>query len=108
MATDWTRTATAMDSPLETIGNTPLLETETDVDADVSGKLEFFNPSGSTKDRIYREMITAAEERGGHRAIPVAGGVRGDLLWHLKRRKPRRGEKGCPGARSRFRRYHRL
>ena len=50
-----------------TIGDTPLVEVTSaseEVDATIYAKLEFFNPSGSIKDRIYREMITAAEERG--------------------------------------------
>ncbi|NHN49098.1 cysteine synthase family protein [Halostella sp. JP-L12] len=49
------------------IGDTPLVELENasaGVDATIYAKLEFVNPSGSVKDRIYREMITAAEERG--------------------------------------------
>jgi cysteine synthase A len=49
------------------IGETPLIELEGPseaVDATIYGKLEFVNPSGSIKDRIYREMITAAERRG--------------------------------------------
>ena len=49
------------------IGDTPLVEIETAseaVDATIYAKLEFMNPSSSIKDRIYREMITAAEERG--------------------------------------------
>lgn len=50
-----------------TIGDTPLVEVESaseEVDATIYAKLEYFNPSGSIKDRIYHEMITAAEERG--------------------------------------------
>lgn len=50
-----------------TIGDTPLVEVTSaseEVDATIYAKLEFFNPSGSIKDRIYHEMITAAEDRG--------------------------------------------
>lgn len=50
-----------------TIGDTPLVELESaseEADARIYGKLEYFNPSSSVKDRIYREMITAAQERG--------------------------------------------
>ena len=50
-----------------TIGDTPLVEVTSaseEVDATVYAKLEFLNPSGSIKDRIYHEMITAAEDRG--------------------------------------------
>jgi len=54
---------------LDTIGNTPLLDlrriSEAEgVDATILGKLEYFNPSGSLKDRIYKEMIGKAVERG--------------------------------------------
>ena len=52
---------------LDCIGETPLVELENasaEVDATIHAKLEFLNPSGSIKDRIYREMITAAERRG--------------------------------------------
>lgn len=51
----------------ETIGETPLVEISAaseEADADIYGKLEFVNPSGSIKDRIYHEMITEAERRG--------------------------------------------
>jgi cysteine synthase A len=53
-------------SILETIGNTPLvalprLSREQDCRARLYGKLEFFNPMGSVKDRIGLAMIEAAE-----------------------------------------------
>ncbi|MDJ0270891.1 MAG: cysteine synthase A [Aigarchaeota archaeon] len=57
------------ESILDTIGNTPLMklrripESE-GIGAEILVKLEFFNPTGSLKDRIYREMITRAIERG--------------------------------------------
>lgn len=58
-----------LDSILETIGNTPLVRLtripqEEGARATVLAKLESFNPSGSLKDRIYREMIARAQERG--------------------------------------------
>ena len=48
------------------VGNTPLLrlnacEKENNLDAQIYGKLEYFNPAGSVKDRIAKEMLTAAE-----------------------------------------------
>ncbi|MDR0743036.1 MAG: cysteine synthase A [Tannerella sp.] len=51
------------------VGNTPLLELETfskqhDLDAHLIGKLEYFNPLGSVKDRIAFSMIEDAESRG--------------------------------------------
>jgi len=60
----WDRSRTASHDLFEAIGETPLLELETESDADIYAKLEFLNPSGSIKDRIYRAMLTAAEERG--------------------------------------------
>ncbi|MGL5957863.1 MAG: cysteine synthase A [Phocaeicola sp.] len=53
----------------ELIGNTPLLElTATEkayaTEAQIIAKLEFFNPTGSVKDRIAYAMITDAEEKG--------------------------------------------
>ncbi len=60
----WDRSASATDDVFDTIGETPLLELDVDVPAEIHVKLEFLNPTGSIKDRIYREMITAAQERG--------------------------------------------
>lgn len=53
----------------ELIGNTPLLElTEYNVSKDLKatliGKLEYFNPAGSVKDRIALAMIEDAEVKG--------------------------------------------
>lgn len=55
------------DSVLGTIGNTPLVrlnEIASDLPCTVLGKVEFFNPGGSVKDRIGVSMIEAAEEEG--------------------------------------------
>lgn len=51
------------------IGNTPLLELSNyekkhNLEAKVIGKLEYFNPASSVKDRIALAMITDAEEKG--------------------------------------------
>ena len=49
------------------IGDTPFVEVTSasdEADASIYAKLEYFNPSASIKDRIYREMITAAIDRG--------------------------------------------
>ena len=51
------------------IGNTPLLELKSleqqhQLQATVLGKLEYFNPAGSVKDRIARAMIDDAEAKG--------------------------------------------
>jgi cysteine synthase A len=53
----------------ELIGNTPLLELESfngfhKAGASVIGKLEYFNPLGSVKDRIAKSMIEDAEIKG--------------------------------------------
>src|SRR5574344_2917724 len=51
------------------IGRTPLLElthieAAENLEAKILGKLEYFNPAGSVKDRIARAMIDDAEQRG--------------------------------------------
>ncbi len=51
------------------IGKTPLLELKNheknnSLEAKVVGKLEYFNPAGSVKDRIAKAMIDDAEEKG--------------------------------------------
>lgn len=53
----------------ELVGNTPLLELcnyeeANQLEATILAKLEYFNPAGSVKDRIAREMIEDALERG--------------------------------------------
>ena len=57
------------DSIIDTIGSTPLvrfkrLAADAGVKADIVGKLEFFNPLSSVKDRIGLAMIEAAEASG--------------------------------------------
>jgi cysteine synthase A len=64
------------DSILETVGATPLvrfkkLAAEAGVKADVMGKLEFFNPLSSVKDRIGLAMVEAAEAAGKLKAGSV-------------------------------------
>ena len=54
---------------LDLIGNTPLVEVvniekELGLEATILVKLEYFNPSGSVKDRIAKAMIEDAEEKG--------------------------------------------
>lgn len=52
------------------VGNTPLLElaaysaAQKDVKATIVGKLEYFNPAGSVKDRVALNMINEAEKAG--------------------------------------------
>ena len=55
------------DNVLGTIGDTPLVrinEIAADLPCTVLGKVEFFNPGGSVKDRIGVSMIEDAEEKG--------------------------------------------
>ena len=50
-----------------TLGSTPLVwlnRMNTEIDAQIFAKLEFFNPLGSVKDRIAASMIEAAEVEG--------------------------------------------
>lgn len=61
--------AKVYDSITELIGNTPLLRASNyikahNLQADILVKLEYFNPAGSTKDRIAKSMIEDAENRG--------------------------------------------
>lgn len=53
----------------ELIGNTPLLrikniEENSKLDAELYAKVELFNPAGSVKDRVAKEMIEAYEREG--------------------------------------------
>ena len=53
----------------ELIGNTPLVELthyeqNHNLKATIAGKVEFFNPAGSVKDRIAKAMLDAAEAQG--------------------------------------------
>ena len=58
------------DSLLDLIGNTPIVrlsryaEAAGVKDAKILGKLEYFNPAGSVKDRIALSMIEDAEKKG--------------------------------------------
>ena len=74
-------------SVLKTIGNTPLVRLQRLVSpgmADVVVKLEYFNPTGSYKDRMALAMIEGAERRGtlkpGMRVIEYTGGSTGSSL----------------------------
>ena len=54
---------------LDLVGNTPLVRANNlikkdELKADVLAKLEYFNPAGSVKDRIAKEMILEALEKG--------------------------------------------
>lgn len=64
---EWNANARMLDSVLEAVGRTPLIRLgriAEDVNADIAVKLEYVNPSGSLKDRVARQIIEAAEQRG--------------------------------------------
>jgi len=72
---------------LDAIGNTPVVRLRKLVPpggADVIVKLEYFNPTGSYKDRMARAMIEEAEKRGalrpGMRVVEYTGGSTGSSL----------------------------
>jgi cysteine synthase A len=74
-------------STLETIGHTPvvrLTHLPAPDSADVFVKLEYFNPTGSYKDRMALAMIEWAEARGalrpGMRVVEYTGGSTGSSL----------------------------
>jgi len=74
-------------SVLEAIGNTPVVRLRKLVDggsAEVVVKLEYYNPTGSYKDRMALAMIEGAETRGtlkaGMRVIEYTGGSTGSSL----------------------------
>ena len=59
-----------IDSPLEAVGETPLIQLQRVVPArggEILGKLEAANPAGSLKDRIAVSMVRAAERSGALR-----------------------------------------
>lgn len=66
-------------SVIKVIGNTPLIRVD-----DVYAKLESVNPSGSIKDRVALEIITAAEKEGllkpGYRIVEASSGNTGISL----------------------------
>src|SRR3954466_6312782 len=83
-----TTTTTAIaESVLHAIGNTPVVRLRRVVPpdaADVLVKLEFYNPTGSYKDRMALAMIEGAEARGalrrGMRVVEFTGGSTGSSL----------------------------
>jgi cysteine synthase A len=75
------------DSVLKTIGRTPVVQLKRLAPrggADVFVKLEYFNPTGSYKDRMALAMIEGAEARGalkpGMRVVEYTGGSTGSSL----------------------------
>jgi cysteine synthase A len=79
--------AATVDSVLQSIGRTPVVRLRRVVPkgaADLLVKLEFFNPTGSYKDRMALAMIEGAEARGalapGMRVVEFTGGSTGSSL----------------------------
>ena len=78
---------TVRGSTLDAIGGTPVVRLSKVVppgSADVLVKLEYFNPTGSYKDRMARSMIEEAEKRGdlrpGMTVVEYTGGSTGSSL----------------------------
>src|SRR3954451_14354555 len=76
-----------MDSILDTIGNTPLVRLHRCVPANGAElwlKLEYYNPTGSMKDRMALAMIEGAERDGllspGDTVVEYTGGSTGPSL----------------------------
>ena len=68
MNIDWKASAKSMNNALDMIGRTPMVRLrkipgEEGIKKDILAKVEFVNPTGSHKDRIYCEMIMRAIER---------------------------------------------
>jgi cysteine synthase A len=69
MSVKWTKSREVANGVFQTIGRTPLVKlknipTTEGVSSKILVKLEYMNPTGSLKDRIYFEMITKAIQRG--------------------------------------------
>ena len=78
------------ESMLDMVGNTPVVKFNKVVPndaADVYVKLEWFNPTGSYKDRMAFAMITEAESRGdltsGMTVVEYTGGSTGSSLAYV-------------------------
>ena len=64
---NWDRNKIIANDLSETVGYTPLVRLNRitkDIDVEILGKIEYFNPSGSLKDRILFRMVEEAEKRG--------------------------------------------
>jgi cysteine synthase A len=62
---DWTAYSQALPSLLDAVGRTPLVRLgRVAPELELLAKIEWYGPTGSVKDRIYRNMLERAEERG--------------------------------------------
>jgi cysteine synthase A len=78
---------TPLESAIEAIGNTPVVELKRltrDVDGRILAKLEYFNPGFSKKDRIARQIIADAKASGvlspGQTVVELTSGNTGTGL----------------------------
>ena len=81
------RVSKILPTALEAIGNTPVVPLRKIVPencAEILIKLEFFNPTGSYKDRMALSMVEEAEKRGdlrpGMTVVEYTGGSTGTSL----------------------------
>lgn len=95
MPINWAANSVAFDSAIEAIGRTPMVKLQDiprreGVEATIYAKLEFLNPSGSLKDRVYYRMILEAMKRGelkpGMEIIEVSSGNAGIACVFVGRR----------------------
>ncbi len=83
MAIDWSAARCPASSMLDAIGRTPLVALSRVAPSGLQllVKVEWYGPTGSVKDRIYRHMLGAAERRGqlrpGMRVIEASTGNAG-------------------------------
>ena len=96
---------TIHNSTAELIGNTPLIRLNhvaEGIKATIAAKVEYFNPGGSSKDRIAERIIDAAEKSGelkpgGVIVEPTSGNTGVGLAMVAQQRRsefPRRGGTG--------------
>ena len=69
MTIQWNKNGKISNNIFETIGRTPLVRLNKipkaeGIACEILGKVEYFSPSGSLKDRIYFNMFEKAEKRG--------------------------------------------
>ena len=99
--------ANIADDITELVGNTPLLrlhkfEKEAGFEGKILAKLEVFNPTGSVKDRIAKNMIEQAERDGrlkpGGTILLLSNrraGIQESVLRQLQQRKDIRRSSLC-------------
>ncbi len=79
---DWKSRSHIADSILDTAGMTPLVRLHRvvgDVKPQIVAKIEYFNPSGSVKDRILPFLVSEAERRGDlRRGMAIIEGTTGN------------------------------